>query len=117
VQIVLITPTRSEATMQTDHVITAHELDSRTSDGIHVQLLWLPAEDHLVVAVSDHRTGTAFVVGVDDRSRALDAFRHPYAYAAWQGVDTSARPPVPRPDDDQLASGGETQVGVRSSDS
>jgi hypothetical protein len=103
--------------MQTDRVITAHELDSRESDGIHVQLLWLPSEDHVIVAVSDSRTGTAFVVGVDDRGRALDAFRHPYAYAAWQGVDTSAPAPVPLPDDGQLASGGDTQVGVRSSES
>jgi hypothetical protein len=103
--------------MQTEQIITAHELDSREGDGIHVQLLWLPAEDHVIVAVSDLRAGTAFVVGVDDRAEAIDVFRHPYAYAAWQGVDTSARPPVPRPDDDQLARGGDTQVGVRSSDS
>jgi hypothetical protein len=103
--------------MQTDDIITAHELATREGDGIQVQLLWLPAEDKVIVAVSDIRTGTAFVVGVDDRSRALDVFRHPYAYAAWQGVDTSTRAPVPRRDDDQLASGGETQVGVRSSDS
>ena len=58
------------------------ELDSRVSDGIHVGLLWHPADGHLSVAVHDGKTGESFelTVGEDDRPR--DVFIHPYAYAA-----------------------------------
>jgi hypothetical protein len=58
------------------------ELDSRISDGIRVQLLWYPVDGHVSVTVSDFQTGEAFELEVRDRRRALDAFRHPYAYAA-----------------------------------
>jgi hypothetical protein len=58
------------------------ELDSRISDGIGVQLLWYPDDGHVSVTVSDFETGEAFELEVLDRGRALDAFRHPYAYAA-----------------------------------
>jgi hypothetical protein len=58
------------------------ELDSRTSDGIHVRLLWSPGDGHVSVAVSDIKTGDTFELPVRDRDRALDVFRHPYAYAA-----------------------------------
>ena len=37
------------------------ELDSRTNDGIHVRLLWHQAEDRVVVAVDDAKTGDSFV--------------------------------------------------------
>jgi hypothetical protein len=58
------------------------ELDSRTSDGIHVRLLWHPAEDRVSVEVNDTKTCEIFELPVRDRDRALDAFRHPFAYAA-----------------------------------
>jgi hypothetical protein len=57
------------------------ELDHRRSDGIDVRLLWNPVDDQVVVAVSDSKTGEAFVIPVEPR-RALTAFHHPYAYAA-----------------------------------
>ncbi len=57
------------------------ELDHRVSDGIDVRLLWRPADDRVLVSVDDARTGAAFTVEVADRARALDVFRHPYAYA------------------------------------
>jgi hypothetical protein len=60
----------------------ARELDSRTSDGIHVRLLWHPAEDRVSVAVNDTRTSETFELPVRERDRALDVFRHPFAYAA-----------------------------------
>jgi hypothetical protein len=58
------------------------ELDSRTSDGIHVRLLWHIDEERVSVAVEDTKTGETFELPVTDRERALDVFNHPYAYAA-----------------------------------
>jgi hypothetical protein len=57
------------------------ELDSRTSDGIHVQLLWHPLDRHVSVAVNDTKTGEAFELDVRHRQNALDVYHHPYAYA------------------------------------
>jgi hypothetical protein len=61
---------------------SARELDSRISDGIHVRLLWHPGDGHVSVAVHDRKTGEAFELPVGDGDRALDVYRHPYAYAA-----------------------------------
>jgi hypothetical protein len=58
------------------------ELDSRMTDGIHVQLLWHPHDGHLSVAVSDSKTAETFELEVRHGDRALDVFHHPYAYAA-----------------------------------
>ena len=67
----------------TDSIATEpRELDSRTSDGIHVQLLWHPRNNRVSVAVSDTKTREAFELEVRHGQRALDVFRHPYAYAA-----------------------------------
>lgn len=64
------------------------ELDTRTSDGIHVRLLWQPDDGRVLVAVKDTKTGEAFELPVPDGERALDVFRHPYAYAAASPVAT-----------------------------
>jgi hypothetical protein len=70
-------------TRLTDSIATEpRELDSRTGDGIHVQLLWHPRDDRVSVAVSDTKTGDAFELEVRHGQRALDVFRHPYAHAA-----------------------------------
>jgi hypothetical protein len=67
----------------TDSIATGpRELDSRTSDGIRVQLLWRPRDNRVSVAVSDTKTREAFELEVRHGQRALDVFRHPYAYAA-----------------------------------
>jgi hypothetical protein len=58
------------------------ELDSRTSDGIHVRLLWHTDEECVSVAVEDTKTGEAFELPVTDGDRAIDVFHHPFAYAA-----------------------------------
>jgi hypothetical protein len=57
------------------------ELASRENHGIAVVLLWDPNEDSLSVSVADSSTGDRFEVPVEC-SRALDAFYHPFAYAA-----------------------------------
>ena len=57
------------------------ELAARESNGLHVVLLWHPREDALTVSVEDDRLGDRFQLAVDP-DRALDAFYHPFAYAA-----------------------------------
>jgi hypothetical protein len=59
----------------------ARELATRRSDGIHVVLLWHPRENSLTVSVEDARVGERFELAVAPE-RALDAFYHPYAFAA-----------------------------------
>ena len=57
------------------------ELASRESDGVLVLLLWHPDDDAVTVSVDDSRAGCSFELAVA-RDRALDAFYHPFAYAA-----------------------------------
>ena len=56
------------------------ELDHRYTNGIDVTLSWSPTDDRLYVTVLDD-AGDDFELLVDARE-ALDAFAHPYAYAA-----------------------------------
>jgi hypothetical protein len=60
---------------------TTRELAARESDGVRVLLLWHPREDAVTVSVEDGRAGHRFELAVE-RERALDAFYHPFAYAA-----------------------------------
>ena len=57
------------------------ELAVRESDGLHVRLLWHPGEHALTVSVEDVRVGDRLRLAVAP-DRALDAFYHPFAYAA-----------------------------------
>ena len=57
------------------------ELAHRAADGIEVTLLWNRVDDTVAVEVVDHAAEQAFEVLVP-RDCALDAFHHPYAYAA-----------------------------------
>jgi hypothetical protein len=75
-------------------LLTMRELHHRVSDGIHVRLLWCEDAGKLAVSVTDSRTGAAFCVEVHEGESALDVFNHPFAYAAWHGIDTAA-PPAP----------------------
>jgi hypothetical protein len=61
--------------------LDTRELAARESDGIHVQLLWNRDENALTVSVEDARVGDRFQLAVAPE-RALDAFYHPFAYAA-----------------------------------
>ena len=61
------------------------ELDRREGDGITVSLLWRKEGNVTSVAVTDDRTGEDFELVVSPE-RALDAFHHPYAYAAGRGL-------------------------------
>ena len=57
------------------------ELAVRESNGIQVVLLWHPGGDALSVSVEDVRAGGRFEFPVAPE-RALDAFGHPFVYAA-----------------------------------
>ena len=65
----------SPATPQT------RELAARESNGIRVLLLWHPDAHALTVSVEDARVGDHFQLAVAP-DRALDAFYHPFTYAA-----------------------------------
>jgi len=60
---------------------TIRELAARDTDGLSVRLLWHPRESALTVSVEDTRIGDCFQLAVAPE-RALDAFYHPFAYAA-----------------------------------
>ncbi len=60
--------------------IGIRELDHRTSDGIEVTLLWNAKTKGVFVLVAE-REGCRFEFQVPPAD-ALDAFHHPYAYAA-----------------------------------
>jgi hypothetical protein len=67
---------------------STRELHSRISDGILVRLLWRERDGKLWVSVIDGKAGGEFCMEVRDRERALNVFHHPYAYAAYLGLDT-----------------------------
>jgi len=60
---------------------TSRELASRDSDGVRVLLLWHPRDDAVTISIEDTRAGQWFEFAVDG-DRALNAFYHPFAYAA-----------------------------------
>ena len=57
------------------------ELAQRQNDGLEITLLWARADDSVRVAVRNVITGLAYAFPVP-RSEALEAFYHPFAYAA-----------------------------------
>ena len=57
------------------------ELSHRMSDGIDVRLLWNSETNQVLVAVGEEELGASFTFDVAAED-ALDAFHHPYAYAA-----------------------------------
>jgi hypothetical protein len=67
--------------MATSAAIERRELAHRTGDGIEVALLWTKSTNRVAIAVADTHSGEELEFEVDG-SRALDAFNHPYAYAA-----------------------------------
>lgn len=62
-------------------VRSIRELAARESNGLSVRLLWHPLENAVTVSVEDRRHDECFDLAVAPE-RALDAFYHPFAYAA-----------------------------------
>ena len=60
---------------------SSRELAARQSDGVTVRLLWHPRENAVTVSVEDGCAGDCFDLAIAPE-RALDAFYHPFAYAA-----------------------------------
>jgi hypothetical protein len=67
-----------------DHRIVLAE---RKNAGIQVTLLWAEDKNSVAVLVHDDSTGDQFELSVEPGTNALDTFEHPYAYAAWRGVE------------------------------
>jgi len=57
------------------------ELAHRASNGIEVTLFWSKSTDRITLEVLDSRSGQRLDFDVDGYA-ALDAFKHPYVYAA-----------------------------------
>jgi hypothetical protein len=75
---------------------TYTELAQRTGDSVAVSLLWRREDNRLKVTVSYTTTGEEFELDAHPEN-ALDVFYHPFAYAAFRGLDydveTAASPP------------------------
>ncbi len=56
------------------------ELAHREQDGLEVTLFWNPRSNEVSIELVDQRDESSFRLPVAG-SCALDAFRHPYAYA------------------------------------
>jgi hypothetical protein len=62
-------------------------LAQRTSGGIRVTLLWAAETNAVAVHVHDASVNDQFELDVAPGANPIDVFEHPYAYAAWQGID------------------------------
>jgi hypothetical protein len=76
-----LTTFEPETGAMTPATLQARELAARENDGIHVLLLWHPRQDAGTVSVDETRGGHRFDLAVA-RDRELEAFYHPFAYAA-----------------------------------
>jgi hypothetical protein len=65
------------------------ELAHRESDGVEVSLLWNLVDNSVSVFVSDTRSGDAFELLVGSEN-PLEVFNHPYAHAAFRGIEYQA---------------------------
>jgi hypothetical protein len=61
------------------------ELAHRSNDGIEVTLFWSKPSSRITITVLDSHSDEAFEFEVDGAA-ALDAFNHPYAYAATRNL-------------------------------
>ncbi len=62
-------------------------LASRENGGIRVTLLWAANTNAVAVLVFDDSSDDQFELFVEPGVNALDVYEHPYAYAAWRGID------------------------------
>ena len=67
------------------------ELALRRQDGLEVTLLWDSGSNEVSIGLVDEGAQSAFAFVVDP-SCALDAFYHPFAYAAVLGADYPVEP-------------------------
>ena len=67
-------------------------LASRKNAGIRVTLLWTADTNTTAVLVRDDTTDDQFELLVDPETNPIDVYEHPYAYAAWRGIDYRMQP-------------------------
>jgi hypothetical protein len=67
------------------------ELARRVDSGIEVLLLWDKPDSWLRVVVDDLRTGGSFELVARDGKEGLDAFHHPFAYAAARNIASGSK--------------------------
>jgi hypothetical protein len=65
------------------------ELAHRASNGIEVSLFWSKADNRVTVEIFDEQLDEALEFEVDGAD-ALEAFNHPYPYAAARGIHPAA---------------------------
>jgi hypothetical protein len=70
----------------TERNAPTRELAQRLSGADEVLLLWHPEIDRVELSVRDVVTGSSFQIEVAP-GKAIDAFYHPYAYAAARNRD------------------------------
>jgi hypothetical protein len=66
------------------------EFAAREANGISVRLFWSRSTSLLTVTLADATNGDYFELVLEGHERPLDAFYHPYAYAAARGVEYQA---------------------------
>jgi hypothetical protein len=62
-------------------------LARRKNAGIRVALLWAADTNVVAVLVRDDSTDDEFELLVEPEANPIDVYEHPYAYAAWRGID------------------------------
>jgi hypothetical protein len=65
------------------------ELALRETDGVEVALFWHQPTDQMTVTVSDERNASYFELAAKPHE-ALDVFNHPFAHAAFRGLNDQA---------------------------
>jgi hypothetical protein len=71
------------------------ELARRSTDGIEVSLFWSQPSSRITIELIDNRIGERLEFEVAN-DKALDAFRHPYAYAPAQALHLAETKPAVR---------------------
>jgi hypothetical protein len=75
-------------TTRTQTTGSFEELDYRESDGIEVSLLWSRTTNDLTILVVDTKADELLELCIQPHE-AMDAFRHPFAYAESRTVADS----------------------------
>jgi hypothetical protein len=73
--------------MTVEYQTERRELAHRSGGGIGASLLWSEPTGGLFVAVHDERSGAGLELVVESGAEALEVFRHPFAYAAYRGIE------------------------------
>jgi hypothetical protein len=81
---------------------TFTELAQRAGDGIVVSLMWSRADNVLRVSIANTQTGEEFELDAPPEN-ALDVYYHPFAYAAYRGLDYGVWTAGPAASDEALA--------------